>query len=63
MTKQRLLQQMTDLNATLKVTFKLPLVARSKTEVPSRLAVKDTDFIETEVLRVRRHIKLDIRSA
>lgn len=51
MTKQRLLQQMTDLNATLKVTFKLPLVARKKTEAPSRLSVKDVDFIETEILR------------
>lgn len=46
-----MLQQMTDLNSTLKVTFKLPLVARSKTEAPSRLSVKDVDFVETEILR------------
>lgn len=51
MTKQRMLQQMTDLNATLKVTFKLPKVARRKSEAPSRLSIKDTDFVETEVLR------------
>lgn len=42
---------MTELNATLKVTFKLPLVARRKNEAPSRLSVKDVDFIETEILR------------
>lgn len=46
-----MLQQMTELNATLKVTFKLPLVARSKTEAPSRMSVKDVDFVETEILR------------
>lgn len=46
-----MLQQMTNLNATLKVTFKLPLVARSTTEAPSRLSVKDVDFVETEILR------------
>ena len=51
MTKQLILQKMTDLNATLKVTFKLPLVARSKSEAPSRLSVKDVDFVETEILR------------
>jgi len=51
MTKQRMLQQMTALNSTLKVTFKLPLVAQSKTEAPSRLSVKDVDFVETEILR------------
>jgi hypothetical protein len=51
MTKQQMLQQMTELNATLKVTFKLPLVARRKNEAPSRLSVKDVDFIETEILR------------
>lgn len=51
MTKQRMLQQMIDLNATLKVTFKLPLVARKKTEAPSRLSVNDVDFVETEILR------------
>lgn len=42
---------MTALNSTLKVTFKLPLVAQSKTEAPSRLSVKDVDFVETEILR------------
>ena len=42
---------MTDLNATLKVTFKLPRLARSKDEPPSKLSVKDCDFVETEVLR------------
>ena len=42
---------MTELNATLKVTFKLPLVARSTTEAPSRMSVKDVDFVETEILR------------
>ena len=46
-----MLQQMTALNSTLKVTFKLPLVAQSKTEAPSRLSVKDVDFVETEILR------------
>ena len=46
-----MLQQMTELNATLKVTFKLPLLARSKTEAPSRMSVKDVDFVETEILR------------
>ena len=51
MNKELMLKEMTDLNATLKVTFKLPLLARSKSEAPSRLSVKDTDFIETEVLR------------
>lgn len=51
MIKQRMLQQMTELNATLKVTFKLPLLARSKTEAPSRMSVKDVDFVETEILR------------
>ena len=42
---------MTDLNATLKVTFKFPKVARRKSEAPSRLSVKDVDFVETEILR------------
>ena len=51
MMKQRMLTEMTDLNASLKVTFKLPLLARSKSEAPSRMSIKDTDFIETEVLR------------
>ena len=51
MTKEILLKKMKDLNATLKVTFKLPRVAHSKHEVPSRLSIKDVDFVETEILR------------
>ena len=51
MNKELMLKQMTDLNATLKVTFKFPKVARRKSEAPSRLSVKDVDFVETEILR------------
>ena len=51
MNKELMLKQMTDLNATLKVTFKFPIVARRKSEAPSRLSVKDVDFVETEILR------------
>ena len=49
--KEKYLRQMIALNATLKVTFKLPLVARSKDDEPTRLSVKDVDFVETEILR------------
>lgn len=43
---------MIDLDATLKVTFKLPRVAFQSLETPTRLSMKDTDFVETEILRM-----------
>ena len=52
MKKAEILQKMIDLDATLKVTFKLPKAAFQSLETPTRLSMKDTDFVETEILRM-----------
>lgn len=51
MKKADLVKKMIDLDATLKVTFNLPKSAFRSLETPTRLSMRDTDFVETEILR------------
>ena len=46
------LKKMTDLKATLKITFKTPKVSALSAETPTRLSTKDCDFFEREILRL-----------